>query len=102
MRTPDCNRPGLKNIVYSRRGKTRRKNGKGRKLCFLSHKAEKVKNQILNAGCDGGMEQHMCGNNSCIWIILILIILFCCGGCGFGNCGCGGCGCDNNNCGCGC
>lgn len=40
-----------------------------------------------------------CGNNnSCLWIILILIPLFCCGG--WGNCGC-----DNNNnngCGCGC
>ena len=47
METPDCNRPGLKNIVYSRRGKTRQINGKGRKLCFLSHKAEKAENQIL-------------------------------------------------------
>ena len=40
----------------------------------------------------------MCwGNNSCIWIILILVILFCCGG--FGSCGScgGGCGCDGNN-----
>lgn len=32
------------------------------------------------------------GNNSCLWIILILIILF----------GCGGCGCDNNGCNNGC
>ncbi len=46
-----------------------------------------------------------CGNNNCLWIILILIILF--GGCGCGNgcgnsCGCGNnCGC-NDNCGCGC
>lgn len=57
------------------------------------------------------------GGNSCLWII-ILIILFCgCGnngcGCGSNNCGCGnnnwnnGCGssnwnngCDNNGCGC--
>lgn len=57
------------------------------------------------------------GGNSCLWII-ILIILFCgCGnngcGCGNNNCGCGnnnwnnGCGsnnwnngCDNNGCGC--
>ena len=29
------------------------------------------------------------GNNSCLWIILILIILFGCGGgCGCNNCGC--------------
>lgn len=42
---------------------------------------------------------YMCGNNSCLWIIIILIILFSCGNnCGFGGCGCG-CGC-NNNCGC--
>jgi len=51
---------------------------------------------------------NMCGNNNGLWIIIILIILFCWGGCGFGNCGCGSCGCDNgcgnscgNNCGCG-
>ena len=31
-------------------------------------------------------------NNSCIWILLIIIILFGCGGCG-GGCGNG---CDNN------
>ena len=48
----------------------------------------------------------MCGNNSGLWIIIILIILFSCGGCGnsWGGCGCGnncGCGC-GNNCGCGC
>ena len=49
----------------------------------------------------------MCfGNNGgCLWLIIILIILFACGGCGsWGGCGngCGnGCGCDNN-CGCGC
>jgi hypothetical protein len=43
-----------------------------------------------------------CGNgNNCLWIIIILILLFCCGGLN-GNCGgcgndynCGGCG---NNC----
>ena len=37
-------------------------------------------------------------NNSCLWIILILIVLCgCCGGSWSGNsCGCG------NNCGCGC
>jgi len=42
------------------------------------------------------------GGNSCLWIILILIILFCgCGNNGFG--GCGGCnnGC-NNGCNTGC
>ena len=38
------------------------------------------------------------GGNSCLWIILILVILFCCGGmgCSGNNCGCG------NNCGNGC
>ena len=42
----------------------------------------------------------MCwGNNSCIWLVLIIIVLFCCGnGCGCdnncgGNCGSNGCGC---------
>ncbi len=43
----------------------------------------------------------MCGNNSCIWII-ILILLFTCCGCGNNDCGCGnnnGCG-GNNGCGC--
>ena len=53
----------------------------------------------------------MCGNNGCLWLIIILIILFACNGSGFGcgnNCGCGcNCGCNNNcgcdnNCGCGC
>ena len=39
----------------------------------------------------------MCGNNSVLWIIIILIVLFAVGGCGFG-CG-NNCGCDNN---CGC
>ena len=40
-----------------------------------------------------------CGNNmGSLWIIIILILLFGCGG--FGTCGCNGC--DNNNCGCGC
>ena len=49
----------------------------------------------------------MCGNNSCfggnLWWIIILILLFNCGGCGCGNnntnCGCGN---NNTNCGCGC
>ncbi len=43
-----------------------------------------------------------CGNgNGCFWIIIILILLFCCGGWGCGNgCGCGN-NCDNG-CGCGC
>jgi len=35
------------------------------------------------------------GSNGCIWILILILILFCCGG----NFGCGGCG---NNCGCGC
>ena len=46
----------------------------------------------------------MFGNNSCIWII-VLILLFCCCGNGCGNqsmsndCGCGcGNGCGNNSC----
>ena len=41
-------------------------------------------------------------NNGSLWLIILIIILFGCGGnCGCGNnCGCGGnCGCDN---GCGC
>lgn len=43
-------------------------------------------------------------NNSSLWIIILIIILFGCGGCGFNSgCGCNNnCGCDNNNCGCGC
>lgn len=49
-------------------------------------------------GCNFGW-----GNNSCLWIIIILIILFCgCGNNGLGGaneCGCnGGCGCGNNGC----
>jgi len=44
-----------------------------------------------------------CNNNSALWIIILIIILFGCGGCGgnsygYNNCGCG----CNNNCGCGC
>ena len=44
------------------------------------------------------------GNNSCIWIICICLLLFCCCGNNFGcSNGCG-CGCNNgcNNDGCGC
>ncbi|MGI6012945.1 MAG: hypothetical protein ACOX7K_01485 [Oscillospiraceae bacterium] len=38
-----------------------------------------------------------CGNgNNCFWIIIILILLFCCGGWGCGN----NCSCENNGCGC--
>lgn len=47
----------------------------------------------------------MCGNNSCIWIIVLILLFTCCGG----NCGGlstqsneGGCGCGCNNNGCGC
>ena len=39
------------------------------------------------------------GGNGSLWIIILIIILFSCGGCGNGGgnlCGCG------NNCGCGC
>ena len=49
----------------------------------------------------------MCNNNnSCVWLILsIILVLFGCGGCGNGCGGCGngcGCGCGcSNNCGCG-
>ena len=48
-----------------------------------------------------------CGGNSCLWIILILIIIWGCGGNSWGcnsNCGCNSCGCGNkcgNSC-CGC
>ena len=37
-------------------------------------------------------------NNSCLWIIIILILLFTCGGSWGGS----NCGCENNGCGCGC
>ena len=41
-------------------------------------------------------------NTSALWIIILIIILFGCGGCGNGCGGCGnGCGCGSNN-GCGC
>ena len=49
-----------------------------------------------------------CGNNnSCLWVLIIIILLFGCGGCNNGCGGCGnGCGCNNgcgnNSCGCGC
>lgn len=41
-----------------------------------------------------------CGNgNSCLWIILILIVLFsCCGGNNWGNSCDNGCSCTNNGC----
>ena len=39
------------------------------------------------------------GGNSCTWIRILVLILVCCGGCGFGGCGNNGC---DNNCGCGC
>ncbi len=48
----------------------------------------------------------MWGNNSCIWIIILILLFSCCGcgnnTCGASNdCGCGnGCGCNNNSCGC--
>ena len=42
-----------------------------------------------------------CGNGfgGCCWIIILLVILFACGGCGANAFNNGGCGC-NNNCGC--
>jgi len=27
------------------------------------------------------------GGNSCTWILILVLILVCCGGCGFGGCG---------------
>lgn len=51
-----------------------------------------------NCGCNNNCGSIF-GNNGCNWIWIILL-LFCCGGCGNGgmlgsnNCGCG---CDNNN-----
>ena len=41
-----------------------------------------------------------CGNN--FWWIIILILLFSCGGCGNWGCGNNDCGCDNNRSGSGC
>ena len=54
----------------------------------------------FGCGCDDGRRGNGCGcgndcgfaNNSCLWIILLLI---CCGG--LGN-GCSGCGCGNDCC----
>ena len=46
-------------------------------------------------GCDSGLSKYAgCGNNSCLWIILLLI---CCGGMGRDADGCG-CGCGDNSC----
>lgn len=47
------------------------------------------RNERSGCGCNN------CGNNSCIWIILIL--LFCGNGSVFGRSGCGCNDCDNNN-----
>lgn len=45
-------------------------------------------------GCEDTARYNNCGcgsnNNSCLWIILLL---FCCGGCGNGGCGGFDCGC---------
>ena len=46
-----------------------------------------------NCGCDCGREVDSCGNNSCIWIILLLLF---CGGCGNGRNSWGNNGCDNS------
>ena len=35
------------------------------------------------------------GGNSCTWILILVLILVCCGGCGFG--GCMGCSCQTKN-----
>ena len=61
-----------------------------------------------NCGCGSSCGSNLLGGSSCIWIILIL--LFCGGGCGNGiggliggNNGCGcGCGSEANNGGCDC
>ena len=49
---------------------------------------------------------NSCNGNNSLWLIILIIILFGCGGngygCGCNNCGCNDCGCGNNNCGCGC
>jgi hypothetical protein len=42
----------------------------------------------------------MCNNNSALWLIILIIILFGCGNCG--NFGCGNCGDNGCNNGCGC
>ena len=47
------------------------------------------RNERTSCGCNNG-----CGNNSCLWIILILLF---CGGNGFGRSGCGN-GCGNDCC----
>lgn len=56
-------------------------------------------NNVNGCGCGRGDCGCGCGfgNNSCLWIILLLI---CCGGCGngFGHGGDCGCGCGNDNC----
>ncbi|MCI8783959.1 MAG: chorion class high-cysteine HCB protein 13 [Dorea sp.] len=41
-------------------------------------------------GCGNGFGGGCGGNDSCLWIILLL---FCCGGCGNGGCGGFDCGC---------
>ncbi|MFU0833183.1 MAG: hypothetical protein ACFWUC_09670 [Oscillospiraceae bacterium] len=42
-----------------------------------------------------------CGNNSCTWVIILLIIWVCCSGGNYGY-GCGGCGDNCGGCGGGC
>lgn len=59
-----------------------------RKICFGTEKGQ------FNMFCGNG-------NNGCFWIIILIILLWGCGGnCGCGNsCGCGN-NCCDNNCGC--
>ena len=47
-----------------------------------------------------GCNNNCFGSNNCLWIILLIIIIFSCGGCGNG-CGCNN-GCGNIGGGCGC
>ena len=51
-----------------------------------------------NCGCNGGF---FGGDNSCLWIILLLLFCGGCGGNGFLSNG-NGCGCNDNNNSCGC
>lgn len=59
-----------------------------------------------NCGCnnrpnDCGCNNSIFGGDSCTWII-ILLLLFSCGGCGNGFLSGNGCGCGNDNNGCSC
>jgi hypothetical protein len=66
---------------------------------------------FYNNSAEKGITMFYGNNGGCLWLIIILIILFGCNGCGNScgnNCCCNSCnnscncGCDNNSCGCGC